>query len=84
MIYELKIICGDEYPDSPPKIKFITKINMTGVDQYTGWVDNSKFSVLKNWSKENTIQDALNAIRKEMESSAFKKLTQPSEGTNFS
>ena len=38
---------------------------------------------LKSWSKTNTIQDALMGIRKEMETSGFKKLPQPNEGTNF-
>jgi ubiquitin-conjugating enzyme E2 variant len=77
------LICGDDYPQKPPKIKFINKINMTGVDQSTGWVDAKATSVLKNWDKKNTIQDLLNGLRKEMESSTFKKLTQPSEGTTF-
>ncbi len=56
---------------------------MPGVDQSNGWVENSYFTVLKNWNKNNTIQDALNGIRKEMEASSFKKLIQPAEGTLF-
>lgn len=56
---------------------------MTGVDQSNGNVDNKSISVLKNWNKNNTIQDALLALRKEMESSTFKKQTQPAEGSVF-
>lgn len=56
---------------------------MTGVDQSTGVVDNKAIPILKNWNKNNTIQDALNSIRKEMESTTFKKLSQPSEGSVF-
>jgi ubiquitin-conjugating enzyme E2 variant len=49
----------------------------------SGWVDNSQISTLKNWNKQNTIENALEAIRKEMETSAFKKLKQPEEGAVF-
>ena len=30
--------CDDNYPQQPPKIKFISKINMGCVNQTTGWV----------------------------------------------
>lgn len=82
-IYEVKLICGEDYPSNPPKIKFVNKVNMPGINQTTGWVDNNAFNHLKNWSKNYTIQDALNGIRKEMEGSNFKKLPQPQEGSVF-
>lgn len=82
-IYELRLVCGNDYPNKPPSIKFVTKINMPGVDPNSGVVDSKAVSVLKNWTKDNTIQDALLGIRKEMESNTFKKLSQPSEGSNF-
>lgn len=56
---------------------------MTGVDA-SGNVDPKAIGVLKNWTKNNTIQDGLLAIRKEMETSTFKKTQQPAEGTLFS
>ena len=37
-IYELKLIVGEDYPDKPPKIKFVTKVNLACVNQKTGWV----------------------------------------------
>lgn len=56
---------------------------MPAVNQSTGWVDNSQISILKNWNRQNTIENSLEAIRKEMESSSFKKLKQPEEGAIF-
>jgi ubiquitin-conjugating enzyme E2 variant len=82
-IYELKLICGEDYPESAPKIKFVSKINMAGVNQSTGWVDNSQIPAIKNWSRSDTIELALTGIRKEMEGQAFKKLKQPEEFTVF-
>lgn len=64
-------------------IKFVSKINMASVNQSTGWVDNSQVNLLKNWSRTNTIENALEALRKEMEGQAFKKLKQPDEGAVF-
>ncbi|KAJ3828671.1 UBC-like protein [Lentinula raphanica] len=32
-IYSLKISCGPKYPDSPPVIQFISKVNLPFVDQ---------------------------------------------------
>lgn len=82
-IYDLKMFVGEQYPNEPPEISFVSKINMVGVNQTNGKVDNSTFSVLKYWNKNNTIAEALKGIRKEMETQAFKKLSQPPEGTLF-
>lgn len=37
-IYSLKIHCGTNYPDSPPEVTFISKVNLPCVDQRTGKV----------------------------------------------
>ena len=37
-IYSLNIHCGDSYPDIPPTVQFISKINLPCVDQRTGKV----------------------------------------------
>ena len=61
----------------------MTKINMSCVNQSNGEVDRSKVNILKNWKKEYTLEDVLKALRKDMETSAFRALKQPAEGTTF-
>ncbi|KAJ9074087.1 E2 ubiquitin-conjugating protein mms2 [Entomophthora muscae] len=45
-IYNLKIHCGPNYPDTPPEVSFVSKINMSCVDPITGRVDPQKLSCL--------------------------------------
>ncbi|PSR78695.1 ubiquitin-conjugating enzyme/RWD-like protein [Coniella lustricola] len=92
-IYELKIVCGPQYPQQPPIIQFITQINLPGVDQHSGLVDkNTIGGDLRDWEKNAkdsgpraqqrvSIEAALSAIRYHMEQ--YKKLPQPPEGTKF-
>lgn len=37
-IYSLKIHCGPNYPDSPPEVTFISKVNLPCVDSKSGKV----------------------------------------------
>lgn len=45
-IYQLKLFCGQDYPDNPPTVKFQTRINMTCVNQETGVVGSFTFENL--------------------------------------
>ena len=78
--YELIIECTMNYPEEPPKIKFLNQVNMTGVGS-RGEVDSKHF--FKKWNRVYTMHWCLQTIRKEMESSAFKSKTQPKEDMRY-
>jgi len=74
-IYQLSIYCGPAYPDQPPVVTFVQKINMPGVGP-KGACDPKVF--IKNWNRTNTMADFLRAIRVAMVPAA--KLKQPGDG----
>ncbi|GAA6023958.1 hypothetical protein JCM8202_001307 [Rhodotorula sphaerocarpa] len=82
-IYSLSIRCGDRYPEVPPEITFLTKINLPCVNPTTGQVDPNKLGVLANWKYTYTLETVLVELRRDMATPANRKLPQPAEGTNF-
>lgn len=46
-IYSLKMHCGDQYPDQPPKIQFISQINLPCVNPRNGEVCESEWASLR-------------------------------------
>jgi len=82
-IYTLYIICGDEYPQRPPTVKFVSRINMACINQSNGQVDTRHFPILAQWKEEYTLETILVGLRNEMTSAQNRKLSQPPEGTNF-
>jgi len=82
-IYSLKIHCGERYPDVPPTVQFISRVNLPFVNQLDGKVDTNKLPVLANWTRNNSIESVLVEIRKEMGSFNNRKLPQPPEGSTF-
>ncbi|EIN09473.1 UBC-like protein [Punctularia strigosozonata HHB-11173 SS5] len=82
-IYSLKIYCGPEYPDRPPTIQFLSRVNLPFVNQTDGKVDPSKLPVLAHWNRNNSIETVLVEIRREMAGPSNRKLPQPPEGSTF-
>ncbi|GAA5969636.1 hypothetical protein JCM8115_003098 [Rhodotorula mucilaginosa] len=82
-IYSLSIRCGPDYPDVPPEITFLTRINLPCVDQTTGKVDPNKLGLLANWKHNYTLETVLVELRRDMASPTNRKLPQPAEGTPF-
>lgn len=63
-IYSLKITCGENYPDHPPSVQFISRVNLPFVNQVDGKVDPSKLSVLAHWNRNHSIETVLVEIRR--------------------
>ena len=81
-IYLLNIICNGTYPDKPPKLTFVSKINLPCVDS-KGQVLVDKFETLNRWKRNYTIETTLLELRKEMAAPSNKKLAQPAEGSTY-
>lgn len=82
-IYTVSLTCGDKYPNTPPQVRFVTKINMHSVSKHTGNVDASRCQILRNWSRNHGIETVLLELRREMASSHNRRLPQPAEGSYF-
>jgi ubiquitin-conjugating enzyme E2 variant len=57
----LKVVCGPDYPQKPPEITFLNKINIPSVNQTNGRVE--KLPVLKDWKPTTTIENILIALK---------------------
>ena len=79
--YELQLECDENYPQKPPKVKFITKVNMPFVDQY-GAIKSGSLNILRNWNRDCTLESYLTAIRDELKSN-LSKYKQPPEGSKY-
>eukprot|EP00299_Pterocystis_sp_00344_P004191 c15056_g1_i1.p1 GENE.c15056_g1_i1~~c15056_g1_i1.p1 ORF type:complete len:143 (+),score=27.81 c15056_g1_i1:57-485(+) len=82
-IFSLQIVCDETYPTAPPRVRFVTKVNLTCVDQKTGEIIPSKLAIFQRWKYDNTIADVLTEIRGQMALKENSKLPQPAEGTTF-
>ncbi|KAL0095724.1 ubiquitin-conjugating enzyme/RWD-like protein [Phycomyces blakesleeanus] len=81
-IYSLKIYCGEDYPDQPPSVQFVSRINLPCVNPHNGVVDFNRLPCLAQWKRSYTIETILLELRREMCTSG-RKLPQPPEGSSF-
>jgi hypothetical protein len=63
-IYSLKITCGDNYPEQPPTIQFLSRVNLPFVSQTDGKVDPTKIAVLAHWNRNYSLETVLVEMRK--------------------
>ncbi|KDQ11941.1 hypothetical protein BOTBODRAFT_35005 [Botryobasidium botryosum FD-172 SS1] len=82
-IYNLKIECGHDYPDAPPEVSFLSRVNLPFVNAANGKVERHKLPVLANWERKSTLETVLVDIRKEMAAPSNRKLPQPPEGSTY-
>lgn len=83
-IFKLRLTCGDEYPERPPEVRFMSKVNMHGVNPSTGAVEPGRIKILgSEWRREFTMETALLAIRQEMQAPHNRRLQQPPEDATF-
>jgi len=81
-IYNLKLECGPNYPDQPPTVTFMTRINMQGVDR-DGRVDKKVVGCMNRWSRASNIKTVLTDLRKSMTLKDNAKLPQPPESSTY-
>ncbi|XP_033117355.1 ubiquitin-conjugating enzyme E2 variant 1-like [Anneissia japonica] len=82
-IYSLQMVCGPKYPDAPPTVRFLTRINISGVAA-NGSLDPRSFHALAKWQRSYTMKSLLSEFRRTMGLKENMKLPQPPEGSVYS
>eukprot|EP01041_Mallomonas_annulata_P009418 gene9418-19553_t len=78
-LYELRITCSQDYPNIPPVVRFVTRLNLASVDQNTGVV-GTELPAIANWNRNMTIESILVNLKNSMTAPQNRRLPQPPEG----
>jgi len=83
-IYAVSLSCNEKYPQSPPTLRFITRINLPYIDQSNGQAHPNKTPGLGDWKESDSMDTVLTKIRRDLASMSNRKLPQPPEGSTYS
>jgi len=75
--------CGEKYPDDPPSLRFLSRINISCANATNGLVDNRGVPLLSRWQRDYTLKTVLQELRRLMTMKDNLKLSQPPEGAMF-
>ena len=86
-IYSLEIICGENYPEVAPEIKFTSKIHLPFVNNKNGEIVKKDLQILSKWNRSFTIKAVLQSIHRAMVDKKICSLkevkNQPAEGSYY-
>jgi len=81
-VLELAIECGPSYPETPPELRFRTRVNLPFVKS-DGRVCLKTLGVKQAWRRNNSIEDALNAVYHAIMRPECRRGQQPPEGARY-
>merc|ERR1712098_458012 len=81
-MYSLRLECGHNYPEQPPTVRFMNRINMNCVNS-TGQADTRAVPMLSRWNRDYTIKSLLQELRRLMLLKDNMKQSQPPEGSTY-
>uniref|UniRef100_A0A7S2SM08 UBC core domain-containing protein n=1 Tax=Rhizochromulina marina TaxID=1034831 RepID=A0A7S2SM08_9STRA len=84
--YTLRVTCTPDYPNEPPIVRFVDRINMACVDQGNGLVNLGTVrqgDLRSGWNRNLGIEQVLKAIQVEMQAGSNRRREQPPEGATY-